>query len=83
MSTPKELKEFIEKLNDEDLFDVLEFVSDEVRRRNSMIGPDIGDIRSATTEENVTMIMEALGELGVRMRNNELLYLHLSTVTHQ
>ena len=65
---PPRFKENLLKLSDEDLFDVLEAVSDEVKRRNGLSGLGIKDVRENTVEENVKLIIGAINDLGVKIK---------------
>jgi hypothetical protein len=53
-------KESIEQLSDSDLFDLLNLVSEELKRRNEILSPSIIDIKQKTPEENVRSVLSAL-----------------------
>lgn len=66
-----DLREKIQGLSDDELFSVLDCVSEEVKRRNNIMGPSIPDIRAQSPEENVKMVIEALAALGVNVQKPE------------
>ena len=52
---------------DDALLEALDAVSDELKRRNDLTGLGVEDVRSQTPQQNVEMVLRALGELGIRM----------------
>jgi len=68
----EDVKARLLELTDDDLFELLDAVSEEVKRRNGLLGgPTIPDIRGQTPEANLKMVLEALGELGVRIKTRD------------
>ena len=63
-----DLKAKLEGLTDDDLFALLDAVSEEVKRRNNLSGPSIPDIRAQSIEQNVKMVADALSSLGVQIK---------------
>lgn len=57
-----------ENVNDSDLLDMLNQVSDEVKRRNNLAGPDFASMRQNTVEQNMKIIRDALGGLGINLK---------------
>jgi len=51
-------------LSDDDLFKILDGASEEMKRRNGLLGPSIGNIKNNSVEQNVSLVLEALA--GVR-----------------
>lgn len=47
-------------LSDEDLFRVLDGASEEMKRRNGLLGPSVSGIRNNNVEQNVKLVIEAL-----------------------
>lgn len=62
-----DFKNQIQNLNDNDLFELLDLVSGEVKRRNGLAFPNVADIHNQSVEENVKMVLEALSNLGVKV----------------
>ena len=54
-------------LSDGDLLDLLESVSDEVKRRSSLVGPDVGQVFAS--EEGILSVVESLADLGVAIKS--------------
>lgn len=50
----------IKTLSDEDLFILLDGASEEMKRRNGLLGPSISTIRTNSVEENVKLVVEAM-----------------------
>lgn len=53
----------IRTLSDEDLFTLLDGASEEMKRRNGLLGPSINSIRSNSVSQNVGMVLDALSGL--------------------
>lgn len=51
-------------LSDDDLFKVLDGASEEMKRRNGLLGPSISNIKNNSVEQNVSLVLDALA--GVR-----------------
>lgn len=64
----EEMKAKLVGLSDDDLFSLLDAVSEEVKRRNNLAGPSIPDIRTQSVDQNVKMVLEALAGLGVQIK---------------
>jgi hypothetical protein len=65
--TSPDVVEMIAGLSDGDLLDLLESVSDEVKRRSSLVGPDVGKVLA--TEEGIMSVVESLADLGVMIKS--------------
>ncbi len=65
----EELKKSLESLNDSDLFSILDAVSDEVKRRNSLLGPSVTDIKNQPIEKSVNSFLEALADIGIKIKS--------------
>lgn len=63
-----DIKAKLQGLSDDDLFNLLDAVSEEVKRRNNLIGPSIPDVRNQSVDQNVKMVMDALMGLGVQIK---------------
>lgn len=61
------LREEIQSTNEDDLLTILDIVSEEVKRRNSIKSPSIADMRSRPVAENVQNLVSALGLLGLKI----------------
>ena len=62
----QEIQEKIENITDDELFLILECVSNEVKRRNKiMAGPSVRDLRNNTPEQNLKLVLDALATFGV------------------
>ncbi len=55
-------------LEDDGVFKLLDAVSEEVKRRNGLLGPSVSDVRSNTAEKNVGLMLEALASIGKASR---------------
>lgn len=62
-----EFKTKIQSLGDNELFELLDLVSDEVKRRNGLAFPNVADIHNQSVEQNVKMVLDALSQLGVKV----------------
>jgi hypothetical protein len=58
-----DVKASLRSLSNDDLLDLLESVSDEVKRRNNDMGPDSGSGAEGVAE-GVASLIEVLSELG-------------------
>lgn len=56
----------LKTLSDEELFMLLDRTSEEVKRRNGLLGPSISKVRSNSVEENVKLVVDAIA--GVRQK---------------
>ena len=64
----QEVKDGIQDITDDELFLVLECVSNELKRRNNILaGPSIKDIRNQSPEQNLKMVLDALSTFGVKI----------------
>lgn len=63
----EEIKNQVQNLNDEELFELLDLVSGEVKRRNGLAFPNVADIHNQSVEQNVKMVLDALSNLGVKV----------------
>lgn len=63
-----DIKERLRGLAEGDLLDLLDAVSEEVKRRNDLTGLGIPDVRAQTPQQNVVMVLEALADLNIRTR---------------
>lgn len=54
----------LKDLSDDDLFKVLDGASEEMKRRNGLLGPSISNIKNNSVEQNVSLVLDALA--GVR-----------------
>lgn len=59
----KDTIDSLKELSDDDLFELLDATSEEVKRRNGMMGPSVSDIRSNTVEQNVGLVLQALANV--------------------
>jgi hypothetical protein len=50
----------MKSLSDDDLFALLDGASEEVKRRNGMLGPSISQVRSNSVGENVKLVVDAI-----------------------
>jgi hypothetical protein len=53
----------LKSLSDEELFTLLDGASEEVKRRNGMLGPSISQVRSNSVGENVKLVVDALASV--------------------
>lgn len=53
----------LKTLSDDDLFKILDGASEEMKRRNGLLGPSIGNIKNNTVEQNVGLVLDALAGL--------------------
>ena len=65
------LKESLQTLGDTDLFKVLDAVSEEVKRRNQLMGPSVSDIRNKPVEQNVKNFLTCLADLGIAVKESK------------
>lgn len=63
------LKKPLREMSDDELFLLLDATSDEVKRRNNMIGPTINEIRDQPIEKTVSTFLEALVDLGIQVKS--------------
>lgn len=63
-----DLRTRLQGMQDEELMELLDAVSEEVKRRNDLTGLGIPDVRSQSVEQNVAMVLEALADMGARVR---------------
>lgn len=50
----------LKSVSDEELFILLDGASEEMKRRNGLIGPSISAIKSNSVEENVKLVIDSL-----------------------
>jgi hypothetical protein len=55
--------EGLKSLSDEELFLLLDGTSEEVKRRNGMLGPSISQVRSNSVGENVKLVVDAIASV--------------------
>lgn len=67
---PPGFKDKLTKLSDEDVMDILEAASEEVKRRSGISGLGIGDIRNNSVENNLKILLDSLQGLGVKINQN-------------
>ncbi len=60
----REIVAQLKDVTDEELFILLDGASEEMKRRNGLLGPSISNIRNNPVEKNVEMVLDALA--GVR-----------------
>lgn len=58
----------IKSLSDQELFDLLEATSEEMKRRNGLLGPSVSDIRNKPVEEMMKVFLDALSGVGIEVR---------------
>ncbi len=63
------LKKPLSEIDDKTLFELLDNVSGEVKRRNGLIGPPVSNIRDQPLEKTVASFLEALANLGVKPKS--------------
>lgn len=68
---PPNFREKLSKLSDADLIDVLDAVSEEVKKRNNISGLGLKSISENSFEENTKIIMEAIKNLGIEIKNRQ------------
>jgi len=61
-------KEQIKELNDNDLFDLLECASDELKRRNGLLASNPAVDREKLNQVTLKMVMDALANLGEKTK---------------
>ena len=54
----------IKSISDNELFDVLDCASEELKRRNGLLAPGINDTLNQSPQVNLKMVIEALANLG-------------------
>ncbi len=65
------LRESLKTLDDVNLFNVLDIVSEEVKRRNNLLSPPISDLKNKSAEQNVKEFLSCLADLGIAVKNQE------------
>ena len=65
------LKASLQTLGDSDLFKILDAVSEEVKRRNQLMGPPISNIRNKPVEQNVKDFLTCLADLGIAVKGQK------------
>lgn len=63
-----EIKLIVKDISDDELFELLECASDELKRRNGLLIPGVSDIRSQSPEANLKLVMEALAKMGAQVK---------------
>jgi hypothetical protein len=63
-----EIKSIVKSISDDELFELLECASDELKRRNGLLVPGMADIRKQSPEANVAMLIEALSKMGAQVK---------------
>jgi hypothetical protein len=66
-----EIKSKIQEINDDELFELLDCASEELKRRNGLLMPSIPDIRNKSPQANLQMVIEALAGMGVKANTTE------------
>jgi hypothetical protein len=54
----------LREVPDPELLDLLDAVSEELKRRNEILGPSVSEVKTKTPEENLKTLLTALAELG-------------------
>ena len=60
------IKKKIQEISDEDLFELLDCASEELKRRNGLIMPGVTDIRNQSPQANLKMVIDALSNFGTK-----------------
>jgi hypothetical protein len=60
----------LKSLSDDDLFLLLDGASEEVKRRNGLLGPSISQVRSNSVEENVRLVVDAIASVKQKPGSN-------------
>ena len=55
-------------MSDDELFALLDAASEEVKRRNGLLGPSVSDIRNQPVEQTMETLLGALADLGVELK---------------
>ena len=63
-----EIKSIVKDISDDELFELLECASDELKRRNGLLIPGVSEIRKQSPEANLTMLIEALAKAGSQIK---------------
>ena len=63
------IEQNLQSLSDGDLLKLLDSVSEEVKRRNRLMGPSVSDIRNKSVEQNVKDFLTCLADLGIAVKN--------------
>lgn len=63
------LKKPLSSLSDDEVFDLLNSVSEEVKRRNGLMGPTVTDVKGQPLEKTVGAFLGALADFGVQFKN--------------
>lgn len=58
----------INSISDNELFDVLDCASEELKRRNGLLAPSIHDTVNQSPQANLKMVIEALANLGNQIK---------------
>ncbi len=59
------------ELTDDELFLVLDEVSEELKRRNNILMPPISDIKNQDAHKTASDFVEALAALGIQVKNSK------------
>lgn len=65
---PPGFHEKLQKLSDEDVMDILDAVSNEVKRRTNVRFPNMEDIRGNSVEQNLKIVLDALKNVGMNVK---------------
>ena len=65
---PHDFRDKLTRLSDEDVMDILEATSDEVKRRNNLTGVGLGDVRNNSVEQNLKILLDALQGMGINIK---------------
>jgi len=59
----KEFQEKIQTLTDADLLTLLDMVSDEVKRRNTILGPPSTEVRKEHIQKGIDMLLDTIANV--------------------
>lgn len=62
------LKKPLSEMTDDELFSVLDAASEEMKRRNGLLGPSVTDIKNQPVEQTVESFLGALAQLGIHVK---------------
>ena len=65
------LKKALKDMSNDELFSLLDSTSEEVKRRNNLLGPSVNDIRNQPVEKTVGTFLEALADLGMKINKEK------------
>lgn len=65
------LKKPLTEMTDDELFLVLDSASEEMKRRNGLLGPSITDVKNQPVEQTMETFLTALADLGVHIKKGK------------